>query len=448
MQPPPPKRRSSLTDPAFYPVVLISLLALGAMVSSHAWWTASRQNLSPPYVNAIPSDEAIAERNLHAWSMAAWLASIMALWVVHFRATRHRRQAEESLRRQKDFAEMLIEEAPAIVLVMDAEGRILRCNPYLQTVTGYSVNEILGVDAVRNFLPEAARGRTRERLKRLMGGGEALTNEIPMIVKDGSLRAIAWSSRAFRDEENRIACILAIGRDMTELKAAQKRALQAERLAAIGQMVTGLAHESGNALQRSQSCLEMLALEVHDRPAAMDLVNRIQLAQDRLHQLYEEVRQYAAPLVLRQEAADPLELVQQAWKDLESLWSGRVVELRLSPGQGPPCHVDLYAIERVFRNILENSLAACRDPVVLDVQYDEALLAGRPAVQVRLRDNGPGLDAEQRKNIFEPFYTTKTQGTGLGMAISKRIVEAHGGQIAVGEPSGPGAEIMVLLPRG
>jgi signal transduction histidine kinase len=68
-------------------------------------------------------------------------------------------------------------------------------------------------------------------------------------------------------------------------------------------------------------------------------------------------------------------------------------------------------------------------------------------LQIAVRDNGPGLTAEQRQRIFEPFFTTKTKGPGLGMAIAQRIVEAHGGQIAVGENSGPGAEILLLLPR-
>ena len=91
--------------------------------------------------------------------------------------------------------------------------------------------------------------------------------------------------------------VVAFG-DITERQAAQERMLQAERLAAIGQMVAGLAHESGNALARSQACLEMLALEVEDRPEALDLIGRIQKAQDHLQQLYEEVRSYAAPLKL------------------------------------------------------------------------------------------------------------------------------------------------------
>jgi signal transduction histidine kinase len=100
----------------------------------------------------------------------------------------------------------------------------------------------------------------------------------------------------------------------------------------------------------------------------------------------------------------------------------------------------------VFRNILENALAACRDPVEIDVICSASVHNGQPALRVAVRDNGPGLSLEQRQRIFEPFFTTKTKGTGLGMAIARRIVEAHGGQIAVGDP-GRGAEIVITLPR-
>ena len=110
--------------------------------------------------------------------------------------------------------------------------------------------------------------------------------------------------------------------------------------------------------------------------------------------------------------------------------------------------VDPSRLEQVFRNILENSLAACRDPVEITIRCTPAEIDGHPALRVAVRDHGPGLGPEQRQRLFEPFYTTKTKGTGLGLSIAKRIVEAHGGRIAVGEGGGPGAEILLTLPRG
>src|SRR5215510_2758545 len=115
---------------------------------------------------------------------------------------------------------------------------------------------------------------------------------------------------------NRLAHVAERKRAEAEIARLNEQALQNERLAAIGQMMTGLAHESGNALARSQSCLEMLALEVHDRPEALDLIARIQKAQDHLRQLYEDVRGYAAPLRLEREVWDVSGVWRQAWANL------------------------------------------------------------------------------------------------------------------------------------
>jgi signal transduction histidine kinase len=212
-------------------------------------------------------------------------------------------------------------------------------------------------------------------------------------------------------------------------------------------MMTGRAHESGNALARSQSCLEMLTWE-EDRPDALDLIKRFQRAQDHLRQLYEEVPSYAAPLKLEREECDLAGIWRQAWENLALARQAQVAALREETGGADlRCSVDHFRLEQVFRDILENALAACTDPVEITVQATPTSLAGRPAVRVAVRDNGPGLSPEQRQRIFDPFFTTKTKGTGLGMAIAKRIVEAHGGQIAVGPGSGRDAEILLTLPR-
>jgi hypothetical protein len=90
-------------------------------------------------------------------------------------------------------------------------------------------------------------------------------------------------------------------------------------------------------------------------------------------------------------------------------------------------------------------LAACDDPVEIDIGCSPAFVGSQRAIRVSIHDNGPGLSPEQRKRIFEPFFTTKPKGTGLGMAIVQRLVEAHGGSIEVGSPVA-GAEIIITLP--
>jgi signal transduction histidine kinase len=243
----------------------------------------------------------------------------------------------------------------------------------------------------------------------------------------------------------------ALGR-LWAIKEAQRKAKLAARLAAVGEMVAGLAHESRNALQRSQACLELLELEIADRPEAVDLVRRIQKAQDHLHRLFEELRSYVAPIQLDRTPCSVSELWREAWQLLQGHRAGRDITLRESGElQQKGCCCDRFRMVQVFRNILENALAACKDPVVVDVTCGNARLGDRDAIQISVRDNGDGLNSEQRKRIFEPFYTTKTHGTGLGMAIANRIVESHGGRLFLGDPAPrdglAGAEIILLLPR-
>src|SRR5437763_1470653 len=115
-----------------------------------------------------------------------------------------------------------------------------------------------------------------------------------------------------RDAAGKVINLLWTVRDVSKAEAAQRRALQAERLAAVGQMVSGLSHEGRNALQRSQACLEMLMLELRDQPSALNLVDRVQKAQNHLLMLYEEVQAYAAPVRLSPKTCHLGELVGEA----------------------------------------------------------------------------------------------------------------------------------------
>jgi signal transduction histidine kinase len=261
---------------------------------------------------------------------------------------------------------------------------------------------------------------------------------------------VAWNARPLPDYEGGPA-VLKVGQDITYLKQAQQRSLQAERLSAIGEMVAGLAHESRNALQRSQACLEMLALADRDRPESLDLIARVQKAQDHLHHLFEDVRGYAAPILLDRRPCDLREVWLEAWAHLEVGRRGTKAVLREEVDANDlRCLVDPFRLGQVFRNLMENALTAGQAPVEVTIRCAPASSDGPPALWVSVRDNGPGLDAEQKRRVFDPFYTTKAKGTGLGMAIAKRIVEAHGGQIAVGGDGEdrPGAVFVLNLPRG
>jgi PAS domain S-box-containing protein len=371
-------------------------------------------------------------------------------------ADRHR--LAEAKERSEAAFRTLVEAAPCMIVILRPDHTIAYFSRFAEELTGRTAAEVLGRDFFSTFLPERARVGAADYLRAALAGQAPRGVETSVLCADGSRRSLIWNAQLLPNYEGGPAA-LAVGQDITALKQAQERTLQAERLAAIGQMVAGLAHESGNALARSQACLEMLGLEIRDRPEALELVARVQKAQDHLQQLYDEVRNYAAPLKLEREPWGVDTVWRQAWANLAVRRQGRQATLHEECGGiRPRCAIDPFRLEQVFRNILENALAACPDPVSVTISCAEAELEGRPALRVSVCDNGPGLSGEQRQRIFEPFYTTKTKGTGLGMAIAQRIVEAHGGHIVVGDSSvggvpppnprpGPGAEILITLPR-
>jgi PAS domain S-box-containing protein len=359
-----------------------------------------------------------------------------------------RRQLAIGKERSEAAFRHLVEAAECMIVILRPDHTILYFSPFAERLTGYSAAEVQNRDYLRLLLPESERQPVSERLSRVISGSPTRGFENPVLCRDGSSRWLAWNARRLPDYEGGPA-ILKVGQDITFLKQAQERALQAERLAAIGEVVTGLAHESRNALQRSQACLEMLALVVRDRPEAIDLISRIQKAQDHLHHLYDDVRSYAAPIHIEPIPCDLRAVWREAWSHLESARAAKQAVLReLEGGTDLHCRADPFRLEQVFRNILDNSLAACSRQPQIEIRAAASELDGQPALCVTVSDNGPGIGPEQRQKMFNPFFTTKAKGTGLGMAIAKRIVEAHGGQISVGDGNGPGAVFLITLPRG
>lgn len=342
----------------------------------------------------------------------------------------------------------LVEVAECMILTLRPDHTIVDFSRFAETLTGWSAIDVVGQNYLDGFVPAEDRQAVAERNRRALAGARTVASEQRVVCRDGSVRWVLENVRALRGYDGG-DMLLVVQHDIHERKLAHDRLLQSERLAAIGQMVAGLAHESRNALQRSQACLEMLALKVGETPDAANLIGRIQQAQDDLQRLFEDVRSYAAPVRLERAVVDLRAVWRETWANLDAVRQGRPVSLaERGADDVPRCDVDPFRIGQVFRNIFDNALAACPDPVRIVVSYAPDRIDGKAAARLAVRDNGPGLSAEQRRKIFDPFYTTKTKGTGLGMPIVRRIIEAHGGRITVSDDDGPGAEIVLTLPRG
>ena len=342
---------------------------------------------------------------------------------------------------------MLVEAAACMVVILRENRSVAYFSPYSEELTGHAASDVIGRDFVERFIPESARADIAAQIEATFAGCPTVAYEAPVLRRDGSQRWLVWNAQRLDDFDGSRA-VLAVGQDFTDRREAQEQLLRSERLAGIGQMITGLAHESRNALQRIQSCSEMLELEVADNAEAMRLVRRLHEAQDNLLRLFDEVRNYAAPIQLERTACRLESTWREAWSVLETARRERDASLsEQTDGADLTLLVDRFRMVQLFRNMFENTLAACPDPTRIAIHCREVQFQQEPALEIRVRDNGPGLSRPASESVFEPFFTTKTKGTGLGMAIARRIVDAHGGQIIVGSDWRDGAEFIITLPR-
>jgi signal transduction histidine kinase len=272
---------------------------------------------------------------------------------------------------------------------------------------------------------------------------------------DGSIRWI-WDQGFPVDENGETSSYAGVAEDITDLREAQERLLRSERLAAVGEAITGLAHESRNALQRSQACLEMLTKRVQQQPEAVSLAERGQAALRELHRLYDRLRRFAAPIVLEYESVSVRDVWDSAANDLREIVDQHHVSFDHRGCCTPAetyCQADELALRQVFRNLIDNAIESVVhahhsiEPRIT-VDWTDTVFRHGPAIRIVVRDNGPGIESSIRDKIFTPFTTGKANGTGLGLCIARRLVEAHQGRIELAEQdSDSGCEIEILLPR-
>lgn len=334
------------------------------------------------------------------------------------------------------------------IITINAQGIISSLNPATLRMFGYAQDELLGRN-VSMLMPQPYRDEHDQYLSRYLKTGEASIIGIGRRVtgrrKTGEEFPIHLAVSEF--QENGTRFFTGIVRDLTELEQVQRQLLQSERLAAIGQMVTGLAHESRNALQRAQACLDMLSLDLEENSEQLGLTRRAMTALQDLYRLYEEVRSYASPIHLECRDCDLTAIWRKEWENLAATRADR--KLYLDETLNCPstrCEADVHRLEQVFRNVLENAIYVSPPGRRIRVVCGNTILNGQPALQVDICDDGPGLTPQIAQQIFEPFFTTKQKGTGLGMAIVHRIISAHHGTISAKSGSPGGAMIQIVLP--
>ena len=234
-----------------------------------------------------------------------------------------------------------------------------------------------------------------------------------------------------------------------QLERVQAEARRSERLAALGQLSAGLAHEIRNPLGVIKGSAEMLTQKLQDsNPLASELAGYISSEVNRLSMLVTRFLNFARPLRAEVHQRDITKLLDHAVKSVADQWQGSTVEVeRVYAKDLPLVALDEDLFEQAFINLVQNAYEAMGDKGgKLRIEVTAAQKDRRGGVEVKVRDTGPGISEEQKEQIFNPFVTSKKTGVGLGLSIVSKIVDEHYGSIRVESAPGEGACFAVFFP--
>jgi two-component system, NtrC family, sensor histidine kinase HydH len=226
------------------------------------------------------------------------------------------------------------------------------------------------------------------------------------------------------------------------IRQAEEAVRRSDRLAALGQLSAGLAHELRNPMATIRTSAEMLTRQLgSENEVAREMAGFIGTEVDRANSLITRFLQFARPLQLRLEQADLTQTLDRAVALVEREAPGAAIYKNYEPAI-PPFRFDAELLERVFYNLLLNAVQASSPGAAVTLK----LRASGGLAEACVIDRGVGIDPAQKDSIFNPFFTTKPNGVGLGLAIVSKIVDEHGGKIAVESEAGKGTIFCVLLP--
>jgi PAS domain S-box-containing protein len=238
-----------------------------------------------------------------------------------------------------------------------------------------------------------------------------------------------------------------VQRDITEFKNLEKKLYDSQKLAALGQLSAGIAHEIRNPLSSIKMSLQILTKRMS--PEGNDL-KRFKIAEkevDHLEMLVNNILAFAKPVEPKKISVDLSKVLEQALALSEKEITDKKIELRTEFGDVPPMAVDAEMMADAFLNVIRNAVEASKEYGKIKVSLRYAYET-RQSVVVEIKDDGSGIDAEDMPHIFNPFFTRKNYGTGLGLSLVKKIVDIHQGVIDIFSKKNEGTKVFIILPLG
>jgi len=344
----------------------------------------------------------------------------------------------------------LFERAGDAIFIIDAEGKkkfhIMAANPAAAKMHGYTVDELLGLNITDLDAPEST-GQPPLFAQHILRG-EWVTEQTYHVKKDGTVFPLEVSAGLLELGNHKY--ILAFDRDITERRQAEEALQRTEQLRVVGELAAGLAHEIKNPLSGIKASMEVLSEEAslseEDREVLIKVVSEIK----RIELLLKGLLSFTRPpkpqfTTVNVNALLDTSLIFSLKNTSHSPdTSGPITIVKKFDEHLPETMADPMQLQQIFMNILINAADAMREGGTLTVQT--GFEVSEDAIEILISDTGRGMDREQMENIFLPFFTTKPKGSGLGLPITKRLIEQHGGSLRVESVVGKGSTFTITLP--
>ncbi|MCL4502829.1 MAG: PAS domain S-box protein [Deltaproteobacteria bacterium] len=351
----------------------------------------------------------------------------------------------EEVRRVERHLASVVESAQDIVLSTDIQGEILTWNTAAEQLSGFSLHEVKGQNFF-DFCPGDDQKNMGLVFENLQAGKEAQIVELDLKTRNGGRIPVAWIFSPMKDHHSETAGVVAVGRDLTERRKFQAQLLQSQKLAALGVMAGGIAHEIRNPLAVCSSAAQFIMEDDTSPEFRQECAQKIHTGIQRASMIIENLLRFARPSVKTDlKEIDLNFLLGETISLITNQALIQKIELRSQLPDRPILINGMEGLlQQAFMNLLLNAIKAMPDGGVLKITLGwtnaEALIS--------ISDTGHGIAASDLDNIFDPFYTTAPagQGSGLGLSICYSIIKQHFGTITVDSKENKGSTFFVKLP--
>jgi PAS domain S-box-containing protein len=374
-----------------------------------------------------------------------WQGMVESAMLLMEDVTDQERLSEEVRQVERHLASV-VECASDIVLSTDSDGKILTWNLAAAKVSGYTFEEVRW-----RFFYEFCAAEHQEELKRvfagLKGGGDTRMGEWDLIRKDGTPVQVSWvCSPMKKDRQAQDEGIVAVGRDLTERRKLEMQLIHSQKLAALGVMAGGIAHEIRNPLAISSSSAQFLMDDNIPPEFRRECAEKIHVGIQRASTIIENLLRFARPSAKADMGGIELTaLLEETAELIANQAKIQKIELTTRLPEKPVRVRGMASLlQQVFMNLFLNALDAMPDGGTVSLTVEETL----SEVLIRIADTGRGIAKAEMDKIFDPFYTRSPagKGTGLGLSICYSIVKQHLGSISVESVEGAGSAFTIRLP--